>query len=187
VGLPHHAQDEKDSGSKRSFSDSLKIAGEINVNNLAALVKADLMYQAGQLVHGSRYQPTRSELQKHLDGHPEIRDVLQIAQPAIRKFSITNSYANLAALLFYRLDEQDCADFWRQLATIGVARNEAIMVLQDTLMKRQADDRKGKKTNPLIKLALIIKAWNAYRSGQHVALLKYTIGGSNPETFPEPI
>jgi hypothetical protein len=34
-------------------------------------------------------------------------------------------------------------------------------------------------------LGLIVKAWNAYRAGEPVKVLKYRAGGDKPEPFPE--
>jgi hypothetical protein len=36
------------------------------------------------------------------------------------------------------------------------------------------------------KSALFIKAWNAYREGREVSLLKWNPGGARPEEFPVP-
>ena len=34
--------------------------------------------------------------------------------------------------------------------------------------------------------AILIKAWNAYRSGEEVGVLRFRPGGAHPEKFPEP-
>jgi len=36
-------------------------------------------------------------------------------------------------------------------------------------------------------IALVLKAWNAYRSGETIQLLRFKVGGAHPEKFPEPI
>jgi hypothetical protein len=35
-------------------------------------------------------------------------------------------------------------------------------------------------------MVVFIKAWNAYRSGETIELLRWSPGGAKPERFPEP-
>jgi hypothetical protein len=193
VGLPLAAQDEMDNGSSRSFGDTLKIAGERNYTELASLVRLDIAYQAGVL-HvasdrgGTSRSYSRSQMQRHLDLHPEIRDTIGIASQARRKLDVANQYANLAALIFYRIDEADCRDFFSKLGSIGsCGANDPISVLQNTLINAQAEKRRGRPMATNLKLAYIIKAWNAYRTGQSIKILKFKPGGANPDKFPTPV
>jgi hypothetical protein len=39
--------------------------------------------------------------------------------------------------------------------------------------------------NRKIAIAVIVKAWNAYRLGDQISMLKFRAGGAKPETFPE--
>ncbi len=36
------------------------------------------------------------------------------------------------------------------------------------------------------RLAITIKAWNAYREGRSIGYLRFAGGGAKPEQFPEP-
>jgi hypothetical protein len=192
VGLPLSAQDEMDNGSSRSFSDTLKIAGEKNYTEVASLVRIDIEYQAGRIGgwvgRGGGIASSRSQMQKHLDLHPEIRDVVGIATSAARKLDVPPQYANLAALAFWRLDQEDASDFWKRLAVIGASGpDDPITVLQNALVNAQAEKRRGRPVTPTHKLAWIFRAWNAYRTGENIKILKFKAGGANPDKFPVPV
>lgn len=192
VGLPLAAQDEMDNGSSRSFGDTLKIAGEKNYTELASLVRLDIAYQSGAIQGATESRGnlgySRSQMQRHLDLHPEIRDTIGIAHGARRKLDVANQYANLAALLFYRIDEADCRDFFSRLGNIGsCGADDPISVLQNTLINAQAEKRRGRPMAANLKLAYIIKAWNAYRTGQSIKILKFKPGGAKPDKFPTPV
>ncbi len=189
VGLPLASQDEMDNGVARSFKDTLAIAGEKNSVTLGALVRSDLDWESGVLAKGFGSKThSRSQLQKHLDLHPEIRDVLFVTQTAQKKLDISPSVANQCALLFWRLNSDDCQEFWKRAATLGGGQEgDPITALQNALISAHAERRRGRPMDNRFKIALIIKAWNAYRSGQKVKQLRFKAGGATPDNFPMPI
>lgn len=189
VGLPLSSQDEMDNGSSRTFADTLSIAGEKNPSKLASLVRSDLQWQTGLRDPNSRTSNfSRSQLQKHLDLHPEIRDVLNVSDSAARKFDINPTLASQCALLFWRIDEEDCREFWKRLGSIGGGQpGDPISTLQSALVTAQAEKRRGRPMSAKFKMAIILKSWNAFRNGQEVKVLKFKAGGARPDKFPTPI
>jgi hypothetical protein len=189
IGLPLASQDEMDNGCARSFKDTLAIAGEKNSSKLASLVRADLEWQNGVTqkgLHQTAY--SRSQLQKHLDSHPELRDVLFMSVTAQRKYDICQSAANQCTLLFWRIDPEDCQLFWKKLATNGgLDEGNPILALQNALLSAQQEKRRGRPMHNRNKMALIIKTWNAYRTGHQIKHLMFRGGGAKPHEFPTPI
>lgn len=189
IGLPLASQDEMDNGCARSFRDTLKIAGEKNSVKLAALVRTDLEWQNGVTARGLNATTySRSQMQKHLDLHPELRDVLFFSVAAQRKLDICQGPANQCALLFWRIDPEDCQLFWKKLATNGgLDEGDPIRALQNALLSAQQEKRRGRPMHNRNKMALIIKTWNAYRTGHQIKHLMFKGGGAHPHEFPTPI
>lgn len=71
---------------------------------------------------------------------------------------------------FLLLNEKKAECFMVELTTGIRVTNEVVMLLRNTLMK---DKISPKKMPPTLKMALIIKAWNAYVTNQSVKLLKF--------------
>jgi hypothetical protein len=74
--------------------------------------------------------------------------------------------------LFYDISPVDAEDFMNQLCTGQDISNTSILILR----KRLIDDKMSTKRMILsIKCALIIKAWNYYRSSSEIKILKFDI------------
>jgi hypothetical protein len=66
----------------------------------------------------------------------------------------------------------------------NLTKGNPIYALRSLLEKDRMAIRRFGQT---YRLAVIIKAWNAYRDGREVKSLRWTQGGANPEPFPEAI
>jgi hypothetical protein len=73
---------------------------------------------------------------------------------------------------FYDISPVDAEDFMNQLCTGQDISNSSIFLLR----KKLIDDKMStKKMMMSIKCALIIKAWNHYRSSSEIKILKFDI------------
>lgn len=184
-GLPNETQMTMDTGAKRTFADVLRMDGEKWAPALAAVCLRVYQWKQGlrkNLKGGAR--PTHRQLLDTLQEHPEIRRSVEIADRVRMSGSLTASTAALCHWLFVNIDADDCAFFFARLTDgAGLMVDDPIYALRRALENLSAGQ--GKPEEPHV-TALMIKAWNFYRAGTPVGLLKYRSGGASPEAYPEP-
>ena len=98
----------------------------------------------------------------------------------------SKSVLTACCYIFARKSKQDAFIFF-DLLHDGVfsSANHPVKVLRDVLMMRDRSARKSyKEVNGEI-MALIFKAWGAFRKGKEVKLLRWNREGVNRERFPE--
>lgn len=185
-GLEHATQETMDTGSPRSTADVLKLRGEENSVVLAAIakkVRLASLYGVRAAVSNS-YVVTTSEIVKTVDEYPHLREVAKQAMRVGANTGMTGSLAGLLIHLFDEIDRNDSEFFFERLSTGELlAQGHPIYELRKVLTQVKAI--RGQKSMTFI-AAVAIKAWNKYRDGETVNLLKFTVGGANPEAFPEP-
>lgn len=183
--VPMHAQVNMDTQAKRTFGDVLKLRGESQSIELAAVVRRVALWQAGYRKSGKAYSPSHNELLAMLDSWPGLRHSISVALAARRVLAIPGSVLGLCHWLFDELDPEDCDHFFALIRGEheGLPKRHPVRVLHETMARisgpraRVAHD---------VATAYVIKAWNAYRDGREIGLLRYRPGGANPEPFPEP-
>lgn len=100
---------------------------------------------------------------------------------------MTITTAAIGLWAFEKIDSEDATDFFDKLMTgRGLESGSPILAYRNWI----ARNMQGASTNARVPLdmgvALLIKAWNAYRDGTEVTNLRWRRGGANPEAFPEP-
>lgn len=182
VGLDISDQETMDTGRKRSLADVLALRGEENVASLAAAVGIYWRRQAGQIT--SNASPTNQQALAVLADHPGLRHSVTYASRVARTLRYSQG---LAAALHYEmslLNAEDAGDFWSKLESgLGLHERHPIYILRRRLEDNAAVI--GRKLDRLMVHAFTIKAWNAYREGRDMTLVRWTRGGANPEAFPE--
>jgi hypothetical protein len=182
--LPLDAQENMDTQAKRSFSDVLKLRGEDNYIPLAAAVRRVHLWELGIRRPGGNTTPTVRQLLATLDKYPWLRDTVRATSTARAQLPIHGSIISLAHWLFVQIDPEDCEFFFARLVDgVGLADGDPIHVLRRTVIREMTA---GTKLTETVVLAYVIKAWNAYREGRKIGLLKFRVGGAKPEPFPEP-
>lgn len=184
TGLEPSAQETVDTGAKRTFADTLKLAGETDANNLAALTMAVCLWKAGQY-RQSGIKPSVKVLVRVLGDHPELRRHVSLARSISNAVGgAPNSVVGLASWLFDQVDVTDHDDFFAKLASgAGLDAKDPIWTLRESLLRNAAAKAKLPRSELL---AYYIKGWNAYRAGTRIHQLKFKSGGANPEAFPAP-
>jgi hypothetical protein len=183
TGLDPVAQDTTDTGMRRTFADALKLAGETDVNNLASITMAALLWKSGQ-IRSLRTGTSVRMLQKVLRDHPELREAVLVARRVRKHTGVQNSVLGLASWLFSRIDTNDHDDFFNKLVSgADLGENSPIRRLRERLLTDMNAKRRMSKAEVL---ALLIKAWNHYRDGNEVRQLRWIVGGAKPEAMPTP-
>lgn len=184
--LPNQAQETMDTHAKRSFSDVLKLRGEPQNTALAAAVRRVHLWEMGVRRKGSAHLvPSNKQLLQTLEKYPWLRETVTVTEPVRHQVPIHGSILALCHWLFVQIDVDDCNYFFARLADgVNLPDGHPIHVLRRTVFKENTDKARIADT---VMLAYVIKAWNAYREGRTIALLRYRPGGANPEPFPMPV
>ena len=98
----------------------------------------------------------------------------------------SKSVLTACCYLFARKSKQDAFAFFDMLHDgVFSSAHHPVKMLRDVLMMRDRSARKSyKEVNGEI-MALIFKAWAAYRKNKEVRLLRWSREGTNRERFPE--
>lgn len=184
-GLAREAQEDIDRGVLRRYSDVLALRGETNATHLAALVRKVDNWKRGNRGKDNT-KATFAQLNRTLEAHPELRDLVRSSHSIASTWDLPQSLIGLAWWLFSTIDSED-ADFFFARCADGqnMAAGDPIYELRKAVAATR-DNVKGERNQRYL-LAITIKAWNAYRTGDSVAQLKFRAGGAKPERFPEPI
>jgi len=172
-----------DTGRTRSLSQILQSRGEKNYDVMASTLSYIYSYRKGLLGTYSRdrYAGNR-ELLKLLEATPEIRRSVEYGARA-RKLAV-GGHMGMLHFVASEAGLQNAADAFCDAVTNGADITDGDPVL--FLRKRLIADR-GATKNKLInkeKLALTIKAWNAWLAGQSVGTLRWRGTGPTAEPFP---
>jgi hypothetical protein len=182
--LPMSSQDTVDTGAKRSFADVLRLREEHNYKDVASVTRRVHLWNLGARRNNAGPVPTIPQLLNTLEENPDIRISADMAAKVHRAIPIHASVAGLCYWLFSRIDADDAAFFWDRVADgANLVPTDPVSVLRRTII-----DHMTGQTNlaDYMVLAYVIKAWNSYREGRPMHVLKYRPGGAKPEQFPEP-
>ncbi len=196
-GVERKAMATMDTGKSRSFSDILGLnnPGLTDVTTVAAFVQ--LLYRwtegrRGSALRGSggsqNIIPNSVLLDFFTQNKQHIIDVSsQSRSKPYRIRGIASSVIALSIWEFEQLDAADMADFYTKLSTgAGLEEDSPILALRNYITRAMTGADKRSVVESDLALALLFKAWNAYRDGSPVRALAYRRGGANPERFPEP-
>lgn len=189
TGLKPTSQVTMDDGRKRTLADALTLRGEHNAVALASVLRRALMWQEGQRRNTGAFTPTNTECLQFLEKHPESRESADISKSLRAPTQLPSSVLGLTHWVFSRIDAGDADWFFKHLGT-GAIADQFHPIL--TLRKKARDiadesaRRGGGRVPEDVLLAYVIKAWNAYRDGAQLKILRFKPGGANPEKFPDP-
>lgn len=177
-GLDDSVFDTFDVGNKRALADILSDMGEINTALLAGAVRQLWQLKSG-LVQARTVSPSVNELLDMLERHPGIRASANYGN----NFRKLGAPSQLAALdyCFKRSDPAKAEIFIERLVHGDqLTRGSPILALRDILIedKNNVKLRMGAPE----RIAITIKAWNAFRAGVDVKWLRWSPAR---ETFPE--
>lgn len=185
-GLPIDAQDTVDNNARRTFADVLKLRSEPNSVAVSSVTRQITMWENGwRRIDSMSYAITNAQLLATLETYPDIRYSAEVARSVVNHLRIPVSILGLCHWLFVRIDPDDCEFFFGRLGDgAALSPKDPVAVLRRTII----DSANGRdRLSTRLAAAFVIKAWNAYREGREITLLKFRPGGAKPEQFPEPI
>lgn len=172
-----------DTGRKRGMADALRLRGEKDVANLAALLAWIWRWENGVMTQGGRARTSNVSLLKILDARPEIRDWIPIVAYRLRKSDVAGP-AGLLCALFYEfslINEKDCLAFLDQCITgENLSATDPAYVWRRWMNSHYGETS---KPNQQTIAAITVKAWNAFRLHESPRALRW----QGSESFPEAV
>lgn len=181
--LPNEAQETVDRGLGRNIADALRLRGEVNVNVLAGAIAQAVVIQS-PTPSKSDFWPSTTEALNYLGAHPEIRESVLVGDHLRSVIGYPATTAAALHHLFGLLNREQADAFFASLMDgANLTPDSPILRLREIMLRELTAQRRM----PRHRLwALTIKAWNAWRQGQPLQILKWKTGGSKPESFPTP-
>lgn len=184
TGLQAISQETMDDGRKRTVADALTLRKVPNAVQLAAISRRALMWTQGIYKNVGSRPPTNTECLQFFEAHPELRESTSVAVSLRKAVALPSSVVGLTHWVFTGIDAEDAAWFFERLGT-GANLPQYHPVLTLRKKAREASEGPGRVPEDML-LAFTIKAWNAYRDGDEIRLLRFKPGGAQPEKFPLP-
>jgi hypothetical protein len=181
-GLDPATQMTMDRGVKRNPADFLKLEGYENAPLLAAITKRLWSWERDDDRFVGNAKPTNAEYKKLLDERDEIQRSAEIALQVYRKFKfVPKSIVGTAYCLFLPLNMERAPEFFARLEDgANMDTDHPIMAARNRFMDEARD--KGRQTAGWLQLGYLIRAWNAYVSGNALK----TIVLSAKDDMPRP-
>lgn len=194
VGLPKEAYEYEDAPVPRNAADYL---GQFlpdhlrkNLPLLTSVIKVLIIYERiERFVQRSGSETEDIGRRDYLEfalNHPEIQESIRIAtRQSLTGLAATATTRAALHFLFDLVDDEDADAFFNMLGSgAGMHERHPVLVLRNQLIKMRMETGKSIPQQSYI-AALMIKAWNAWREGRDISLLRYKPGGAKPEKFPE--
>jgi hypothetical protein len=182
-GLPDEIISSLDIGRRRAMSDVLRERGETHTIILASALRWLWMIRSG-VVLAANSSPSTGELLEILESTPGIRISLKHVS-SIREIM----GSGIAAALHCIFSEKDAdrADtfFARLIDGVNLSEHSPVRHLRERLIRTRASHRV--RLAEAERVALSIKAWNAYRSDRPLQLLIWRNRGATREALPTPM
>lgn len=183
-GLHSEVQDVLDTGKARTAADQLAIHGYVNSMLLAAAAKIVILYEGGMFYRDNKHQAV-----SHRQILDYVEDNSMLAFAAARARAVSKAcdiQPAVAAMTYYelmKLSDEKAMEFFDRL-TDGANLPPGSPIL--ALRARLRSIRDERTNLPMeAKVALVFRAWNAWRAGRKLAALPlYRSGELIP--CPEP-
>lgn len=187
-GLEENVFKYLDTGRKRTASDVLGIEGFPNSKKIAAIARFIINFEAGQYGYAahnkvsSKIRISNADISKFVTRHKsKVYDSLEYG---FNKQNNVVSGVLLSAMHYVlnKINSVQADDFcWKLASGENLTKESPIYVLRTLLFE---NIRSRRKIGALEKIALISKAWNAYRKNQIVKVLRWDFP---KESFPKPL
>jgi hypothetical protein len=186
-GLQPDAQDVMDSGATRTASDMLGLNGFANTNVLAAAASTYTAWMNGYFKHAMMQNSpklTKAEVLAAVRETPELSETAPIVSNLRATLPLPAGSIVTAHILFARIDADDCVEFFdrvKDLRTTG--KGDPV----NTLLKRVGEERsQARRLFPSTGLFMLIKSWNACRSGEPLEKFQFGSTLRGWTAMPEP-
>ncbi len=179
-GLERETFASLDIGHRRAVSDILRERGESNTITLASSLRWLWMID-NNVILAKNSSPTNGELLEILERNPSIRD--SIKKVATIRDMMGGGVAAALHRRFSRKDSVKADEFFARLIDgIQLAEQSPVRHLRERLIRMRSSQRV--RLGEAEKVALSIKAWNAYREDRTIQLLTWRNRGVTRESLP---
>ena len=166
-----------DTGKMRTGRDVFFVKKVKNYGSIPAIISQYKVLDSKQMTsqHSTSVNLTNTSLINEYDSRPEFWDeIAHRAGSLYEAFSKILSKGMIGGFLAHLSEKSEihANEFITQVCTGEGITNRVILLLRNRLIADVAD--RTKSIDKLTKVALIVKAWNAYRTGTYVRQLKYT-------------
>lgn len=178
-GVDPRVRDVVDTGVKRTLADTLKLHGEVDCHALANGIGWLWRYQNGRM-RWPQVRPSNHTSLALLEEHPLLRDAVRVGHRVRRACGGSAGMYGAMVYLFEGIDPVSANLFVEDLV-----RGERLEPGDPAFAFRRAmaNTRPNHKPEAHYVAALLVKAWNAYRSGRRVQTLVWRPASGEP--FPE--
>lgn len=181
-GLDEETFKTMDTGKIRSGGDALSAMGIKYSGDIAAMCKTVTNFKRGRRSDSGFHRVSNTDIISWYNENTHVIDLLKEADKLKSSFSSVLSRTFIASFM-YLFNEKSVLhseDFMRKLCVgLGIDTSSPIFVLRKKLIQ----DRMSKSSLPQReKMAIIIKAWNAYRLGKKAKVIRWN---KETENFPE--
>jgi hypothetical protein len=176
-----------DVGARRAFQDVLKWMGETDATNLAAAVRSlhRFKYGDGYSTTSNSDRFTYADLLNTLDQFPGIRQSVDVSRRLRKALPVPAGPMAGLHYLLWELSPLDANAFYDRMADgVELTASDPIYMLRRAFLN---DAKSNAKFTVRHRLALTIKAWNLWISGEQVKVLVWRSGGVTRERFPVPV
>jgi hypothetical protein len=174
-------QEQMDSGVKRTMADVLKLRGEQNYIVLATVLRSICRWDTENQNYMNQ-APSRSEMFALLEEYPWVRQITPMVHSLQVEADVSTTVGALAMFWFWQIDPTDTVEFAKRVRMGNGEENDPAFRLHRWF----ASEALRKTTGERAQLAVVVKAWNAYRDGAPVQSLRYRASQYRPEAFPIP-
>lgn len=173
LDVPPESQAYMDAGARRTAADALAFKDEANSSTLAATARFAILFESGRSA-SSRESVTHAEIIEWISDNPTVRR--QVAATA-RFSSKLDAKPSVFAYAMYKLTQIDQEMANAFFFDIVEMRTSGFGDPISTLLQRFRTARKQReKLSHKTELSFIYRAWNAYRTGTQLKILKVPTG-----------
>jgi hypothetical protein len=188
-GLDITAQTDMDAGVKRQLGDQLRLMGHQYPTELSAVLRLSYAYEHDILK--ARHGATYATLLRFLEEHPDLPDSIPPARRVYENIGGRVSVYGAGHYIMSCIDQPGIADdvdeFWERLRYgDGLEPGSSILLYRNQIIGLQNQTASRRRMSQQNQLALLFKAWNAWRDGVKLSSLSWRGGGKNAESFPIP-
>lgn len=175
----------QDTGARRGLGDLLRISQEPDAYRLATITLSDWAWQHKKLQE--RVAASHIEALEWLKANPGLRDALPLARTLKRP--PLRVPVGMAGAFIYRARLHDASEVDSFMEGVisgaGLKEHDPRLMLRNWLINRAAVSTGQRSPSPAyVCLAVMVKAWNYYMSGEALRTLRWRRGGDAPEEFP---
>jgi hypothetical protein len=175
-----------DTGKRRTAADVLAIEGEKNSTMLAAMVRTVWLYRnrADLNWSGGAAGVTNHQVVQTLDEHPKLRDFLGVGEQIATATGMIKSAAGAASYLVEQANKRTDLTPWYDgiIDGAGLRKGDPRLLFRRVMfnMARKHAGQALRRRDTREHLALYLKAFNAWHTGEPLPQLRFTPRESMP-------